>query len=98
MEYRLGNAKKIKAKGELPKALECPKCHKEVIFSLFSNGETRLNPETIIKSGTVYFLICPECASAFTMDSSLAKSIKKDDTVLWKSDILELEAFKLDAE
>ncbi len=94
MEYRLGNANKIKDKGQLSKPLECPNCKNEVIFSVFSNGETRLDAKTFIKTGNVYFLICPKCASVFTMDESLGKSLKKKDTVVWTSDLLNPEEFK----
>lgn len=96
MEYRLGNANKIKEKGELPKPIKCPNCNKTVKFSVYSNGETRLDAETIIKSGNVYFMICPECLSVFTMDESLGKSLKKKDTVVWDSDLLKLQEFKPD--
>ncbi len=94
MEYRLGNALKIKDKGVLPEDIECPECKKSVRFSVFSNIETRLDAETIIKSRNVFFLICPECASVFTMDENLGKSLKKKDTVVWTSDLLKLEKFK----
>ena len=94
MQYRLGNAIKIKDKGLLPEEIECPKCRKSVRFSVFSNGDTRLDAETIIKSKTVYFMICPECKTVFTMDEHLGKSLKKKDTVVWTSDLTELEEFK----
>ncbi len=67
MEYRLGNSIRIKSKGETVK-LKCPNCEKEVQFGVFSNFERRLDPEKILDLKTVYFLICPNCTSVYTVD------------------------------
>lgn len=69
MEYRLGNSLRIKSKGETFK-LKCPHCEKEVQFGVFSNFERRLDAEKILDFKTVYFLICPNCASIYTVDEA----------------------------
>ncbi len=79
MEYRLGTGLKIKSTGEtLP--LYCPKCGKKVSFGVFSNIENRLSPSfPFVNSKDVYFLVCPECASIFTVDESKGKTFAKGE-------------------
>ena len=68
MEYRLGTGLKIKDKVETV-SLVCPKCENKVNFHVFSNIENRLASKfPFINSNNVYFLICPKCASIFTVD------------------------------
>ena len=93
MDYRLGNNKKIKSNGDtLP--LVCPKCKKEVTFGVFSNLDRRIAVKKIpFEISTVYFLVCPECASVFTVDEAKGKSFKKDIAAITSDDLKELEAF-----
>ena len=79
MEYRLGTGIKIKDSGETV-PLVCPKCDNKVQFHLFSNIENRLKAEfPFFKSGNVYFLICPKCASVFTVDEMKGKTFDKGE-------------------
>ena len=96
MRYRLGNNKNIEEQGEtLP--LDCPKCNKKVSLSVYSNKGFDLIPEfPIIKNKTVFFLVCPECASVFGVDEALGKSFKKGEKLaIGNFDLKELEAFDI---
>lgn len=95
MEYKLGNSLRVKAKGETD-MLICPKCKKETSLGVFSNGEMRLAPKiTLFDISTVYFLVCPECASVFTVDESKGKAFKQGDkTAIKAEDLTCLEGFK----
>ncbi len=96
MDYRLGNNKKIKSLGETLE-LTCPKCGKKVNFSLFSNAELRLSAEfPIVSSGTVYFLVCPECSGIFGIDEEKGNSFKKGEKLaIGNYDLKELKAFEV---
>ncbi len=95
MEYRLGNSKIIKSRGETLK-LTCPKCSKEVEFGVFSNFERRFAPKiTLFDCNTVYFLVCPNCASIFTVDEAKGDSFKKGQKLsIGNFDLKTLKEFK----
>lgn len=95
MEYRLGTGLKIKDKGETV-SLVCPKCKKTVHFRLFSNLENRLNAKfPFIKSSNIYFLICPKCASVFTVDEAKGKNFDKGENLsIGNFDLKTLKEFK----
>ncbi len=95
MEYRLGTGKKIKSKGDtLP--LVCPECGKKVSFGVFSNIENRLDSSfPFINTQNVYFLICPECASVYTVDESKGKVFEKGEKLaIGNFDFKQLKKFK----
>lgn len=76
MKYRLGTGLKIKDKGETV-SLVCPKCENRVKFSVFSNIENRLNSNfPFIDTKNVYFLVCPKCASVYTVDEIKGKTFE----------------------
>lgn len=95
MEYRLGNSLRIKSRGETLE-LTCPHCNKNVNFSVFSNYERRLAVKpTLLDCNTVYFLICPECASVFTVDEAKGNSFKKGEKLsIGNFDLKTLKEFK----
>lgn len=95
MEYRLGTGLKIKDRGETV-SLVCPKCNENVHFHLFSNIENRLNAKfPFIKSNQVYFLICPKCASVFSVDEAKGKSFDKGEKLsIGNFDFKTLKEFK----
>lgn len=77
MEYRLGNSLRVKSRGETDE-LVCPSCNKKVKFGVFSNFERRLVAEPkLINCNTVYFLVCPQCASIFTVDEATGDNFKQ---------------------
>ena len=95
MEYRLGNSLKIKSRGDTVE-LTCPNCDKKVRFGVFSNFERRLAPKiTLFNCNTVYFLVCPECASVYTVDESKGDSFKKEQKLsIGNFDLKTLKQFK----
>lgn len=95
MEYRLGNSNRIKSRGETL-TLTCPNCSKEVEFGVFSNFERRLAPKiTLLDCSTVYFLVCPECASVFTVDEAKGDEFKKGEKLsIGNFDLKTLKEFK----
>lgn len=95
MEYRLGNSLRVKSIGET-EIIECPSCKKKVSFSMFSNFERRLAPKiTLLDCNTVYFLICPECASIYTVDEAKGDCFKKGERLsVGDFDLKPLEEFK----
>ena len=94
MEYRLGNSDKVYDHGETVK-IECPKCGNTVNFSVFTNFDMRLAvkfPPVAMKN--VYFLVCPRCAGAFTVDGEKGKTFKKGEKLaIGNYDLKELEKF-----
>lgn len=76
--------------------LTCPNCDKKVQFGVFSNFERRLAPKiTLLDCKTVYFLVCPECASVFTVDEEKGKSFKKGQkSSIGSLDLKPLQEFK----
>ncbi|MCC8072815.1 MAG: hypothetical protein LIO62_01635 [Clostridiales bacterium] len=76
MEYRLGNSKYVKYRGD-SREITCPKCQSKVNFGVFSNYDRRLDAHELLNCKTVYFLVCPKCASIFTVDEAKGDSFKK---------------------
>lgn len=73
MKYKLGNSKYINPLGETEE-LTCPHCGKIVNFSVFTNFEARIISELpLVKADHVYFLVCPNCSSVYTVDSEKGK-------------------------
>lgn len=95
MEYRLGTSLRIKENGETVQ-LECPHCKEKVNFSIFSNMETRLIPEfPLIGSTRIYFLICPKCASIFTVDETKGDECAKGERLaIGNFDLKTLKEFR----
>jgi uncharacterized protein YbaR (Trm112 family) len=94
MEYRLGNSKNVYSHGETTEIL-CPNCKKRVEFSVFTNFETRAIAKLpLIKAQNVYFLVCPNCASVYTVDEDKGKTFRKDSKLaILTGDLKELEQF-----
>ena len=68
MENRLCNSDRVKEKGET-EPIECPNCKNKVNFKVFRNMNVRLIAEyPLINAEGVYFLVCPKCASIYTID------------------------------
>lgn len=95
MEYRLGTSLKVKAKGETAE-LECPCCKNKVEFGVFSNMDTRLIPEfPLINSTCIYFLVCPKCASIYTVDEAKGDEFSKGEKLsIGNFDLKPLKEFK----
>ena len=77
MEYRLGTSLKVKSRGDTVK-LTCPNCQKTVEFGVFSNLERRIAVKLPLPLDcqTIYFLVCPACASVFGVDETKGDSFK----------------------
>lgn len=95
MEYRLGTSIKVKEKGETEN-LECPCCKSNVKFSVFSNMDTRLIPNfPLIDSTCIYFLVCPNCASIYTVDETKGDEFTKGEKLsIGNFDLKSLKEFK----
>lgn len=94
MEYRLGNSKYIKSRGDTYE-LVCPKCKKMAEFGVFSNFERRLAVKfPPLDLNTVYFLVCPECASIFTVDEKTGKKFLSHREDISEQDLKSLKIFK----
>lgn len=95
MEYRVGNSKKVKSKGDTY-SLICPKCKKLSEFGVFSNFKRELTAEfPPIDYSTVYFLVCPNCAEIFTVDEAVAKEFAKGAReAITEKDLKQLKPFK----
>ena len=98
MEYRLGTALKIKDGGKTL-SLKCPNCGNKVGFSVFSNAESRLSSKfPFFKRGNVYFLVCPKCASIYTVEESRGKNFVKGEKLsIGDFDLKTLKKFKDEA-
>lgn len=96
MEYKLGNSMKIYHQGETV-PIVCPKCHKKVKFSVFSNIETRLKAKfPPLEIGYVYFLICPHCSSVFGINEETGDTfVKGEEFAIGNYDLKELKKFEL---
>ncbi|MBQ9229460.1 MAG: hypothetical protein IJ168_11620 [Eubacterium sp.] len=97
MEYRLGNAKKIKSLGETEQ-LTCPKCQSKVALSVFANGELTLIPTfPLVQSGKVYFAVCPACAAVFQIETRAGKTFAKGERLaIGNFDLKPLTPFEAD--
>lgn len=95
MEYRLGNSLKIKNEGETAR-LVCPECNKEGSFGVFTNADFRLSADfPLFTHKNVYFLICPNCASVYTVEEALGKSFKGGEKLaIGNFDLKKLNEFK----
>lgn len=95
MEYRLGTSLKIKDRGET-ETLECPNCKNKVKFGVFTNMDNRLIPEfPLFESTSIYFLVCPKCASIYTVDETKGDNFKKGEKLsIGNFDLKNLKAFK----
>lgn len=95
MEYRLGNSLRVKSRGETVE-LTCPNCNDKVSFGVFSNYERHIVPKlTLLDCNTVYFLICPKCASIFTVNEAKGDSFKAGQKLsIGNFDLKTLEEFK----
>lgn len=79
MSYRLGTDVRIKDRGETLE-LECPNCKSKVKFGLFTNMENRFEAlYPFLNSKTVYFLVCPKCASVYTVDEAKGDEFRKGE-------------------
>ena len=96
MEYKLGNNEKIKSAGDTVE-LTCPNCKEKVTMGVFTNKDTRLTADLpFIKSGQVYFLVCPACASVFGVDETKGKNFSKGEKLsIGNFDLKELEKYKV---
>lgn len=99
MEYRLGTDKRIKDRGTTCD-LECPKCKNKVRFQVFTNMDTRLTAKLpLIDVKTIYFLVCPKCASIFTVDESKGDNFRAGEKLaIGNFDLKNLKEFKNEAE
>lgn len=95
MEYKLGNSKIIKSRGESFE-LVCPHCNKKTNFGVFSNYERRLIAKMpLVDCNTVYFLICPQCSAIYTVDREIGDKFRKNDKAVLSPDLLKpLEEYK----
>lgn len=94
MEYRLGNSDRIYEHGETTE-LTCPHCKKQAAFSVYTNFEARFTAKLpFLKTGDVYFLVCPECAKVYTVDKDQGDAFTKDSKLaILTGDLKELEPF-----
>lgn len=76
--------------------LFCPECKNKVNFGVFSNFERRLAVKpTLLDCQTVYFLVCPECASVFTVEEARGKAFQKGEKLsIGNFDLKPLKEFK----
>ncbi len=95
MEYRLGNSIRVKDKGDTD-PIECPNCKNTVRFKVFRNMDLRLIPEyPLINAQGVYFLICPKCASIYTVDEDQGDLLAKGEKyAVGPYDLKKLKEFK----
>lgn len=94
MNYRLGTDIRIKDRGETL-TLACPKCNKKVNFELFTNMENKFEAAfPFLNSKTVYFLVCPSCASVYTVDEAKGDEFRKGEKLsIGNFDLKELKSF-----
>lgn len=85
MNYRLGTDVRIKDRGNTVE-LKCPKCKNKVNFEIFTNMDNRFDASyPFLNSKTVYFLICPKCASIYTVDELKGDQFRKGEKISnWK--------------
>lgn len=97
MEYRIGNAKKIKELGTT-ELLTCPACNQKAEMPVYANGKTELIAELpLIKSGKVYFTVCPHCAAAYAIETRAGKTFAKGEPLaIGNFDLKPLEAFHIE--
>lgn len=95
MKYRFGNSAKINDQG-LTSELTCPDCGKKVEMTVFTNSEGRLDSVfPFFKTGNIYILVCPNCASVYTVDEDKGKVFKKGEKLaIGDFDLKEPEKFE----
>ena len=95
MEYRLGNSKWIKNIGDTVE-ITCPDCSQKGKFGVFTNADTRLAAHfPLFTNKDVYFLICPKCATVYTVDESKGKTFKDGEPLsIGDFDLKKLKEFK----
>lgn len=95
MEYRLGNSLRVKDKGRT-ELIECPCCKCKAQFGVFTNMDTRLVAEyPLLDVKTVYFLVCPKCASVYTVDEANGDSFCDGEPLaIGNYDLKPLKVFK----
>lgn len=95
MEYRLGNSLRIKDRGETEE-IDCPCCGGRVKFKVFRNMDIRLVSEyPLIDAKGVYFLVCPKCASVYTVDEDQGDLLAKGEKrAVGSFDLKKLKEFK----
>ena len=95
MEFRLGNSRWVHQRGKTV-SIVCPECKNKVNFGVFSNFERRLAVKpTLLDCQTVYFLVCPECASVFTVEERRGKAFQKGEKLsIGNFDLKPLKEFK----
>lgn len=97
MEYKLGNSTVIKSRGKTARLL-CPNCAKESEFGVFSNYDCRLTfKSSLFDCSTVYFSICPNCASMYALDESTGELFKNGETAaITANDLKPMKDYKSD--
>ncbi len=97
MEYRLGTDIRVRDRGKTLE-LECPNCKNKVNFGVFTNMDIHLEPKyPFFGSNTVYFLVCPKCASIYTVDEAKGDDFKKGEKLsIGNFDLKTLKEFKHD--
>lgn len=95
MDYRFGNSNKVNEQGTTNELI-CPKCGKKVEMSVFTNSEGKLDASfPFFKSGNVFILVCPECASVYTVDRDKGELFKKGEKLaIGDFDLKEPEKFE----
>lgn len=94
MEYKLGNSKTVRSRGDTYDII-CPQCNKLVQFGVFSNLERKLVVDfPPLDLNTVFFLVCPECASIFTVDEKTGEKFLKHREDISENDLKKLEIYK----
>lgn len=95
MEYRLGTDVNIYDLGETLE-LTCPNCNEKVRFGVYSNIERRAAVKfPPVNITLVHFLVCPKCASIFTVDEQKGKNFAKGEKLsIGNFDLKTLKEFK----
>lgn len=79
MNYRLGTDIRIKDRGYTLE-LECPNCKNKVNFEVFTNMENRFSSHyPFLNVKTIYFLVCPSCASVYTVSEARGDEFRKGE-------------------
>lgn len=96
MEYKkLGNSKKLINAGTTNK-ITCPKCNNKGEMSVFKNRDTRLVAKMpLVNTEFIYMIVCPKCASMFTVDNSKGKTLEKGEKLaIGDFDLKELDTIE----
>lgn len=95
MQYRLGTDIRVKDRGRTLE-LECPNCKNKVNFGVFTNMDIHLDVKyPFFDSNRVYFLVCPKCASIYTVDETKGNDFKNGEKLsIGNFDLKTLKEFK----